>query len=67
MGWARMMRAASRAAAQAGTGPILVLLALDFWPLAGTRSQRPGEPCPGEAPAVSAGQAQAAAAGKPGG
>jgi hypothetical protein len=32
------------AATDVGTGPVLILLALAFWPLAGARSRRPGEP-----------------------
>jgi hypothetical protein len=43
-----------------GTGPVLILLALTFWPLAWARSQRAGEPHAAEAPALPAPPARGA-------
>jgi hypothetical protein len=52
-----------------GTGPVLILLALAFWPLAGARGRRAGDPRAAEAPSLSAPQreAQPAAGGDPAG
>jgi hypothetical protein len=54
--------------ADVGTGPVLILLALAFWPLAGTRSWLAREPRGAEAPSLPAPQreAQPATGGRPG-
>jgi hypothetical protein len=47
-----------------GTGPVLILLALAFWPLARTRGRRAGETRAAEAPSGPAPQPEAQAAGR---